>query len=86
MLATGPEVGPYRQNYVAGLAEDMAEIAARGDTVTVPAGTYPGCLLIREWSLLEAGTDRKWYARGVGLVRTIASDKDTEVLVSITRK
>lgn len=73
----------YRQNYRIGVAEDMAQIVALGETVTVPAGTFPDCVRTEEWSLLEPGTDKKWYARGVGLVRTESTAGEVSVLVAI---
>ena len=47
---------PYRQQYARNVAEDMAQIVATNETVTVSAGTFTGCLKTKEWSMLEAGT------------------------------
>ncbi len=76
---------PYRQEYRRGVAEDMGQVVATGETVAVPAGTYSDCVKTRDWSLLEAGHEFKWYARGVGLVRTESASKEVAVLVSVTR-
>jgi hypothetical protein len=35
----------------------------------VPAGTYKGVLHARESSALESGSEDKWYAPDVGLIR-----------------
>ena len=64
---TGP---PYRQNYYANWVEEMGQIIATGETVQVPAGTYTDCIRSREWSLLESGTETRWYAPGIGFVRS----------------
>jgi hypothetical protein len=76
---------PYRQEYGKGVAEDMGQIAAVGQAVHVPAGDYADCVRTKEWSLLEPGTEKKWYARGVGVVRTEGPGKEVAVLISVTR-
>ena len=82
-----PQPGkPYRQEYLYNVAENMAQIIATNETVTVPAGTFSGCVKTREWSMLEAGTELKWYAKGIGLVKEIATAGDSVVLVSITKE
>ena len=60
--------GPYRQEYLPGVAEDMGEIAEAGPSVTVAAGFWRGCLRIKEFSPLEPGVEAlKSYCGGVGL-------------------
>lgn len=76
---------PYRQEYGPGHAEDMGQVVAVNDSVSVPYGSFGGCVRTKEWSLLEAGTDKKWYARGVGFIREEAADKGVVTLVSVTR-
>ena len=76
---------PHYQEYSRGNAEDMGQIVAVGDPVTVPYGSFAGCVRTKEWSLLESGWDKKWYAKGVGFVRSESSSKETAVLVSVTR-
>ena len=82
-----PRVGErYRQEYLANVAEDIGQISALNETVTVPLGTYPECVRTREWSMLESGTSKKWYARGIGLIRAESTDGEVTTLVSLTRK
>ncbi len=76
---------PYRQAYYAGWAEDMAQIVALGETVTVPAGTFANCLRTKEWSLLESGGEKRWYAPGIGFVRSEAIGGEVVTLLSIKR-
>jgi len=81
-----PQPGaPYRQEYLAGVAEDMGQIVAVGETVTVPHGNYRDCVRTKDWTPLEKGSEKKWYARGVGVVRTEATDGEVAVLVGMTR-
>src|SRR6266850_905435 len=65
-LVPGP---PYREEYSPDNAEDMGQVIALDESVTVPFGTFKGCVRTKEWSLLESGTEKKWYAKEIGLVR-----------------
>ena len=76
---------PYRQEYQPGVAEDMGQIVAVGETVTVPAGTYTGCVKTKDWSLLEPGYEFKWYAKGVGCVREESTAKEIAELETVTK-
>ena len=79
-----PGTPPYRQEYGKGVAEDMGQIIAVGESVTVPYGTFKDCVRTKEWSLLEPGTEKKWYAKGLGVVRTESTTKEVAELVSVT--
>ncbi|WP_440951871.1 hypothetical protein [Methanococcoides sp. FTZ1] len=63
-----PVVGDiYRQEYLVGEAEDMAEVVSLTETVTVEYGTFENCLVTKEWTPLEPGVEeQKYYAKGVG--------------------
>ena len=78
--------GPaYRQNYYANGSEDMGQILSAGETVTVPFGTFRNCLCTREWSLLESGGEKRWYAPEVGFIRSETIGETVE-LVSIVHQ
>lgn len=86
IMAGQPAPGaPYRQEYLKGHAEDMGQVVQLGDSVKVPFGALTGCVRTKEWSMLEAGTDLKWYAKGLGLVRAVSSAKEVLELVSVTQ-
>ena len=76
---------PYRQEYSPGHAEDMGQVIAIAESTTVPAGSYPDCVRTKEWSLLDKLVEKKWYAKGVGVVRTESSDGEVVTLISVTR-
>jgi hypothetical protein len=40
----------------------------------------------KEWSELEAGSERKWYAKGVGPVRSESTAGEVEALSLIARE
>lgn len=70
MHAEQPPVGePYRQEYLPCVAEDYAEVAATGESVSVPFGDYANCVKTREFTPLEPDVNElKTYCAGVGLV------------------
>jgi hypothetical protein len=69
-----PVIGhAFQQEYLAGQAEDHFEALSLTATVTVPAGSYSGVLLTKEWTPLEPDVlDHKFYVRGIGEVREVA--------------
>ena len=76
----------YRRNFLTDVAEDIGEVAALDEAVTVPFGSYQSCVRIREWSMLESGASKKWFARGIGLVRIEVTGGEVAMLVAIERK
>jgi hypothetical protein len=70
-----PVVGhAYRQEYYVGEAEDMAEIARIGETVSVPFGEFEEVVVITEWTPLSPDTvEEKYYAAGVGMIKEAAT-------------
>jgi hypothetical protein len=76
LIQADPEVGEsYQQEYYEGEAEDMAEVVSLDASVSVPAGSYDGCLQTKEWNPLEPGvSEHKYYAPGVGLVKEEAAE------------
>jgi hypothetical protein len=79
--------GPYRQEFQAGVAEDRGQIIATNATVTVPYGTFSGCIKTEEWSDIEPGiVEYKFYAKNVGVVRSVSvvGEQDDSKLVAVT--
>jgi hypothetical protein len=69
MLADPQPGESYRQEFLAGVAEDMAKVERLNARVSVPYGDFTDCLETKEWSPLEPGAiEHKFYAHGVGLV------------------
>lgn len=85
IMPAHPELGKsYRQEYYAGEAEDMAKAVSVTDSVTVPYGRYTDCLQTEEWTPLEPGVvEHKFYARGIGHIKTIEGAAREYVLVRI---
>jgi hypothetical protein len=79
----------YRQEYRAGVAEDVGRVVGVGATASVPAGTYTNVVRTLDTDGLNPGrAEHKLYAPGVGPVqaRSIGSRPAEELeLISITR-
>jgi hypothetical protein len=87
IMPAHPKPGePYRQEYAKGHAEDMGQVVAVGESVQVKAGSYKDCVKTKDWSMIERGSENKWYARGVGFVRSLSSGGEVAELVSVTHR
>jgi hypothetical protein len=64
-----PAIGDfYRQDFLLGTAEEVAQVLDLDTTVTVPAGAFQHCVEIEERTGLEPGAlEHKFYCPGVGL-------------------
>lgn len=73
IMPAGPEVGhAYRQEFYAGVAEDMAQVIGLAGSATVPFGAFTGLLVTREWTPLEPDVvEEKYYSRGIGVVQEV---------------
>jgi len=59
----------YRQEYLKGDAEDLAKVVDTSSTANTPFGTFDDVWVTEDWTPLEPKiVERKFYARGVGLV------------------
>lgn len=70
MMPGTPLLGArYHQEVAPGVAMDRAEIVALDGVEDTPLQRYTDVLTIEETTPLEKGVERKYFARGVGLVR-----------------
>ena len=60
----------YRQEYYKNQAEDWGKVIAVGQAVTVPYGSFSGCITIEDWVALEPDQPhgRKTYCTQIGQV------------------
>ena len=84
-----PQAGSsYRQEYLAGEAEDFAEVLSTDAKVKVRYGSFDGALKTKDVNPLEKPkpVEHKFYAEGVGpvLAETVAGGSGVEELVSFT--
>ena len=85
IMEARPRVGDvYRQELLAGEAEDLASVSSLDKSVTVPYGSFSHCLMTDDSSPLEPDVaEQKFYAPGVGTVLEIDADGSLE-LIAIT--
>ena len=88
VMPAEPRVGDaYRQEWYPGEAEDKARVVSVDATVDIAFGDYERVLETEDTTSLEPGlVERKYYARGVGLVleETVAGGSDRAELVEFT--
>ena len=88
IMEANPQVpDAYRQEFLAGEAEDTAWVVQVGGTVTVPYGKLRNVLTTLEATQVEPGSyDRKVYAPGIGIVleEALTGTPETAQLVSVT--
>ncbi|MBI5532136.1 MAG: hypothetical protein HY898_05455 [Deltaproteobacteria bacterium] len=72
VMEANPKVGDsYRQEYLAGEAEDKADILSLNESITVAAGSFTGCIMTKDYSELEPNkVEHKTFCKGVGFVRS----------------
>ena len=60
----------YYQEIAPGVAMDRAEIVSLEETCKTPAGTFSGCMKVKESSAIDLlAKEYKYHAPGIGLVR-----------------
>jgi hypothetical protein len=59
----------YYQEIAPKIAMDRAEVVSVTENAKVPAGAFTNCLHTRESSAIEGGSEDKWYAPGIGLIK-----------------
>ena len=70
LMLANPKPGvSYRQEFAAGVAEDMAQVLRVDATVSIELSDFANCVETKEWTPLDPGTvEHKFYAPRVGLV------------------
>jgi hypothetical protein len=88
IMEANPQIpDAYRQEYLAGEAEDTAWIVDRGTTLRVPYGRITNALTTLEATRLEPGAyDQKVYGPGVGIVleQSLSGPNEYAKLESVT--
>ncbi len=70
MMPGKPKAGyKYYQELAPKAAMDRSEIVSVDEKLTTSFGSYEHCLHIKDGSAIEKGTDDKWYAPGIGLIK-----------------
>jgi hypothetical protein len=76
----------YRQEYLAGEAQDMAGVLSLNKRVTVPFDTFNMVLKTLDYNPLEGEVEHKFYASGVGQIKTVNLEtNETAALISVSQ-
>jgi hypothetical protein len=80
IMKGNPQVGDaYRQEYYEDEAEDMAEVLSLNESVSVSYDSFEDCLKTQEWTPLEPDVvENKYYAPGVGVIKEVAVEGESE--------
>jgi len=81
IMPANPAVGQaYYQEFYEGEAEDRGKVLGINETVTVPAGSYSGCVKTEDTTPLEPDVlEYKYYCPGVGTVLEVDLEEDAQI-------
>ena len=82
VMPAHPAVGStYQQEFAPGEAEDQAKVLSLGSRAVVPYATFGGCLKTKDFTPLEPDqVEHKYYAPGIGFVRSVQVRGGNEVM------
>ena len=84
MLADPKKGDRYQQEFLPGVAEDMAQVVGFEDSFCVRYGCFENVLVTKEWSPLDRGVvENKYYAEGVGFISAVmvkGGEEQTELV------
>jgi hypothetical protein len=87
MQAAPDDDDPYCQENARGVAQDAAEVVSLSASRSVPLGAFSdNILMTRDFSLIESGSEHKFYAPGVGLIEAIAINGPKEDIKLVSRE
>jgi len=86
MLAKPTPGEAYRQEYSPGHALDQARVLGQGGPVAVPYRQFRQTLATREYSSIDHQFEKKYYARGVGVIKEQALTASKERSELVRRK
>jgi hypothetical protein len=58
----------FNQENAPGIAEDQLTVLSLTESITVPAGSFTGCLKVADFNPLDNETEHKWFCPGAGMV------------------
>jgi len=84
MLADPKKGDRYQQEFLPGVAEDMAQVIGFEDSFCVPYDCFDNVLVTKEWSPLDRGVvENKYYAEGIGFISAVmvkGGEENTELV------
>jgi hypothetical protein len=82
-MPANPAVGDrFKAEDLFPIVDETVEVKRVGVSVTVPAGRFTDSIRVLETTMLGPDRETKWYAPGVGVVRTRAKRERLELIAS----
>jgi hypothetical protein len=83
-MPASPAVGDvFKQEDLFPIVDETDTVEAVGLKLRVDAGTFPNCIQVLETTRLGDKPERKWYAKGIGPIRS-RTLRETSMLVAST--
>ncbi|MBI3849511.1 MAG: hypothetical protein HY298_04355 [Verrucomicrobia bacterium] len=85
-MPANPELNDtFKQEDIAPIADETDMVIGVGLSVKVPAGQYANAIEILESTSLDSTTEKKWYAPGVGVIKSMAKGEKLQLISSTLR-
>ena len=82
-IPASPALGDvFKQEDLAPIVDETDTVEDVGLTVHVPAGSFPNCIQVLETTILGDKPETKWYARGVGPIKSKTPGEKSELVAS----
>lgn len=85
-MPANPELNDtFKQEDIAPIADETDMVIGVGLKVKVSAGEFLNAIEILETTLLDTTTEKKWYAPGVGVIKSMAKGEKLQLISSTLR-
>ena len=82
-MPANPEVGDtFKPEDLMPIVDETVKVLSLKQQVSVPAGKFRNCMKVRETSQLSPGREYKWYAEGIGVIKTQAKGEILKLLAT----
>ena len=82
-MPESPALGDvFKQEDLAPVVDETDTVKEVGLKVHVPAGSFPNCIQVLETTILGDKPETKWYARGVGPIKSKTPGEKSELVAS----
>ena len=82
-IPASPALGDvFKQEDLAPIVDETDTVEDVGLTVHVPAGSFPNCIQVLETTTLGDKPETKWYARGIGPIKSKTPGEKSELIAS----
>jgi hypothetical protein len=83
IMPANPEVGDtFKPEDLAPIVDETVEVLSLDETMKVEAGKFTDVMKVEETSVLSEGSETKWHARGVGVIKTKEKGENLKLIAS----